>query len=89
MARIFFMKEDPDDVGIDKVEDNDPIPFGKHEGTLMKDVPADYLIWMNDNLVEREGMGQKLRDDERAVLNYIQANLESIEADANQEGGSE
>lgn len=28
--------------------DNDPMPYGLHEGTPMKDVPADYLLFLND-----------------------------------------
>lgn len=25
------------------------MPFGKHRGTPLKDVPASYLLWINDN----------------------------------------
>jgi hypothetical protein len=28
------------------LRDNDPMPFGKHKGTSMKNVPADYLDWL-------------------------------------------
>ena len=30
----------------DIMRDGDPFPFGKHKGTKMKDVPADYLDWL-------------------------------------------
>lgn len=33
-----------------RLEDNDLMPFGKHKGKKMKDVPADYLIWIYENL---------------------------------------
>ena len=26
--------------------DTDPMPFGKYKGTLMQDVPPDYLAWL-------------------------------------------
>lgn len=29
--------------------DEDPIPFGKHKGKKLKDVPADYLLWFADH----------------------------------------
>lgn len=79
MAKIFHKLEDPDDVGITEVTDESPMPFGEHEKKKMKDVPASYLIWMHDNLAEREAGGQKLRDDETAVLNYTSANLDALE----------
>lgn len=32
-----------------KLTDNSPMPFGKHKGTQMANVPASYLIWLYDN----------------------------------------
>lgn len=29
--------------------DNSPMPYGKHKGKQMIDVPADYLLWLYDN----------------------------------------
>jgi len=88
MPRIFHKNEDPDDTGITEVTDESEMPFGKYEKVLMKDVPASYLIWMRDNLAERESTGQKLRDDETAVLNYTSANLEALELQAEEEDGT-
>ena len=31
-----------------RLEDNDLMPFGKHKGKKMKDVPARYLLWIYD-----------------------------------------
>lgn len=31
------------------MEDTDLMPFGKHKGTAMANVPAHYLIWLHDN----------------------------------------
>ncbi len=28
------------------LKDTDPMPFGKHQGTPMQDVPASYLHWL-------------------------------------------
>ena len=32
-----------------KLTDISPMPFGKHKGTQMANVPASYLIWLYDN----------------------------------------
>jgi len=88
-ARIFFKNEDPDDTGIKEVTDESPMPFGEHEKKKMRDVPAKYLIWMHDNLAEREEAGQKLRDDETAVLNYTSENLDALELQAAEEEADE
>jgi uncharacterized protein (DUF3820 family) len=29
--------------------DLDPMPFGKHKGTIMQEVPASYLAWLKDS----------------------------------------
>lgn len=44
--------------------DQDPMPFGKYKDRKMKDVPADYLLWLRD---------QNCRHNE--VKNYIEENL--------------
>lgn len=31
-----------------KISEDDPMPFGKHRGTVIKDVPRDYLLWAVD-----------------------------------------
>lgn len=30
--------------------DETPMPFGKHKGTPLKDVPPSYLLWLYDNV---------------------------------------
>lgn len=32
-----------------KLQDIDVMPFGKHKGTKMIDVPASYLLWYLEN----------------------------------------
>lgn len=52
------------------LEDLSPMPFGKHKGTPMQDVPASYLhyLWQNG-----------LRTDTaNPVADYIQRNLSAL-----------
>lgn len=54
--------------------DESPMPFGKHWGTKMANVPASYLLWFRENTQRNQGpMG-------RAVLKYIEENLEVIKS---------
>lgn len=47
--------------------DNSPMPFGKHKGTAMANVPANYLMWLyNENKCNK-----KVRD-------YIDDNLDVL-----------
>ena len=66
-----------------KLTDESLMPFGKYgqggDQKKMKDVPADYLLWMNDNLIQQEENGAELRDDQKALLEYVQDNKEAIE----------
>lgn len=52
------------------LEDTDLMPFGKHKGIPMQDVPASYLhyLWTN-------GMSG---DRDSAVAEYIRQNLQSL-----------
>lgn len=53
------------------LQDDDPMPFGKYEGTPMQHVPASYLHWLWVN--ERDPMSQKTKVDR--VADYIHRNL--------------
>jgi Putative quorum-sensing-regulated virulence factor len=46
------------------------MPFGKHKGQLMQDVPASYLHWLWSN-----GM----RTESTPVANYIRDNLSALQ----------
>lgn len=54
-----------------QLDDTDPMPFGKYRGTMMQDVPADYLhfLW-------RTGMSQKTKTD--PVADYIDRNRTAL-----------
>lgn len=53
------------------LDDTDPMPFGKHKGEPMSDVPASYLHWLWTN-----GLKQKAKTD--PVANYIERNLDAL-----------
>ena len=50
-----------------KLTDTDPMPFGKHKGEAMQDVPARYLhyLWTNGMSYEWEisSVGQYIHDN--------------------------
>lgn len=50
--------------------DNSIMPFGKHEGIKMANVPPDYLLWLWDN---NKAYGE--------VKDYIADNLEDLKAE--------
>lgn len=52
------------------LNDTDPMPFGKHKGIKMQDVPASYLhyLWQNG-----------LKDDMQSVVaDYIRRNIDAL-----------
>lgn len=49
------------------------MPFGKHKGTKLANVPASYLLWWNDNCK---------RDDWRDLQAYIKENQQVLEKEA-------
>lgn len=51
----------------ENLTDASPMPFGKHQGKKMEDVPASYLLWLwNENVTQP------------AVRAYIQDNLDVL-----------
>lgn len=57
-----------------ELKDDDPMPFGKHRGTAMKDVPASYLLWLGD-----EGLESDSRPEAKAVGEYIERCRDALE----------
>ena len=47
------------------------MPFGKHRGKKLKEVPIDYLFWVYTNMEKK--------DWNRGVLVYIKKNLERLQ----------
>lgn len=58
------------------LNDTDPMPFGKHKGTPMQDVPASYLHWLWTQNNGRDQRTQMLSSD--PVLDYIRRNLSAL-----------
>ena len=56
-----------------QLSDLDPMPFGKHKGTPMQDVPANYLHWLWCN--GKEG------DKSCPVADYIRRNLSVLKSE--------
>jgi len=55
------------------MNDTDRMPFGKHKGREMQDVPAGYLVWLYEN--------NKCNSQVRA---YIVENLEYLRLEVKQ-----
>lgn len=50
--------------------DKDPMPYGKHKGVAMANVPADYLLWLKKE--------NKASD---SVLAYINDSIEFLKSE--------
>jgi len=56
-----------------KLSDTDKMPFGKHTGAPMQDVPASYLHWLWSN-------GKK-EDKLCPVADYIRCNMHALQSE--------
>ncbi len=54
------------------LNDNDLMPFGKHQGVKMANVPCEYLMWLWEN-------GKVSAFNRRDVYGYIKDNMDVIE----------
>ena len=54
--------------------DESPMPFGKHKGTAMANVPADYLLWMWN----KQGSTKPFGEAAQAVKIYTSQNLDAL-----------
>lgn len=57
------------------MEDEDIMPFGKYKGTAMANVPAEYLIWLYDELASSDIIDGNRRD----VFGYIEERIEDLQ----------
>lgn len=55
-----------------RLTDQDPMPFGKYQGTPMSNVPDSYLIWLYNKYREEAGQGKEIRGDSHRVMLYIE-----------------
>ncbi len=59
------------------LRDNDEMPFGKHKGTPMRDVPASYLHWLWTN--EKDPMSKKVKVE--PVAEYIDFHIRLLQVE--------
>ena len=58
---------------MEHLTDLDECPLGKYKGTLMQDVPCEYLHWFWTEIVDRSS-NQKVR----SILDYIKENISAL-----------
>ena len=56
------------------LEDNSPMPFGKHKNKPMEEVPASYLLWLWDELDQ----DKILNKHQKAVQDYVKDNWDVL-----------
>lgn len=62
------------------LNDQSRMPFGKHKGKAMEDVPADYLLWLWDE-TDMHNREKQYTEDGFAVHDYIKENFASLETE--------
>lgn len=54
------------------ITENSPMPYGKYKGKKIKDLPADYLLWLYYNnraiMAIRSYVGKHIRELEQQAL---------------------
>ena len=63
-----------------KLTDDDKMPFGKHKGMAMKNVPATYLLWLYGEMEAK-------KQSQGPVFLYIKDNLKVLEKEVEDEEG--
>lgn len=56
--------------------DEDHMPFGKHKGQRMADVPASYLAWLKDQGCDHPGVRGYIENSWSAILTEIPDRIE-------------
>ena len=62
-----------------KLTDDSKMPFGKHKGEKMENVPARYLLWLYGEMEAK-------KQSQGPVFRYIKDNLKALEKEAEEEG---
>lgn len=57
--------------------DTDLMPFGKHKGVAMANVPAAYLIWLRDELNHTAPNKRTL--NQKLIIGYVEDNMDVLE----------
>lgn len=61
-----------------ELTDECKMPFGKHAGKKMEDVPADYLLWLYDELNADHSKSRFNDREGKWVRIYIRENLDVL-----------
>jgi len=56
--------------------DNTPMPYGRHEGVKLANVPAHYLIWLHDSISQDSKINMSLTN--KMLLKYIKENMDVL-----------
>jgi uncharacterized protein (DUF3820 family) len=51
------------------VDDDSPMPFGKHRGEPLRDVPESYLVWLWNETDLRDAL--RMDTDRGALARYV------------------
>ncbi len=52
---------------MNKLTDNDPMPYGKHKGEKLANVPAQYLLWLYTNDKATPEVKQYIEDNKEEL----------------------
>ena len=73
-------------------EDTDLMPFGKHRGVVIAEVPASYLKWLYNEMKPRwlkyelTTQSTELDKTNLKTFNYIHNSMDAIEDELREEG---
>ena len=63
-----------------QLQDSDKMPFGKHKGKQMDEVPATWLDWFSEEAAPPFG------EKAKAVLDYIERSRIAIDSELDEKG---
>jgi len=58
------------------MDDETPMPFGKHKGTAMANVPATYLLWLFDQIGNDAA---RLTGWNHDIYVYVNSNMDALQ----------
>lgn len=58
------------------LNDESPMPFGKHRGIKMANVPAEYLLWLYDQI--KNYAPNKMALSQKDVKEYVEDNIDVL-----------
>lgn len=71
----FYLHHLSNTYSIVKLTDEEFMPFGKHKGKSMKDVPATYLLWLHSEILKKDGVN----DNDIRIKEYVEDNADVLD----------